>query len=136
VWFNEVQQLVWKAEADGLPENFDVLLATDDPYLRGPNHLWRSAGWAATSWKNPYPVKIDTLTAGFDKPDAPTLNPIPEDLKEAAFLLVQKFFRDQTRQLAEVATVTTPDGSLSMFDTSIPKRAMEILNSYQRKTLA
>jgi hypothetical protein len=127
IYVNEVVQTTWKQESDGDPGNFTVVVAADDP-RRGPNHLWRADGWAPTSARNRYNVRLASVELGYE--------PLPEDLKEAAYLLVQKFYRDQVRQLTDVQTVQTPDGQQTVFDVFIPRRARDILDTYAKRSVA
>src|SRR5262245_4895842 len=122
VTVNELTQTVWKQESDGDPSTFDVIVSGDNPHalLGQRNHLWRSCGWASSKM-HPYNVKL-TYTGG--------LATVPADLKEAALLIVQKFFRDMDKQLADVATITLPSGNVQMYDTVFPRRALALLTPY------
>jgi len=122
-------QTVWKAEADGDPANFDVLLMSDVP--EGPlgvrNHLYRAGGWNGAVGGplvsgHPYTVLL-TYTGGF--------NPVPQDLKDAVLYVIQKLFRDRQRQLADVQTVTLPSGSITLLDISMPRWALRTLDKYR-----
>lgn len=122
-------QTVWKAEADGDPADFDVLVMSDTP--EGPvgvrNHLYRPGGWNGVAGGtlasgHPYTVLL-TYTGGF--------NPIPQDLKDAVLYVIQKLFRDRQKQLADVQTVTLPSGSITLFDIPMPRWALRTLDKYR-----
>lgn len=119
----EITQTIWKAEADGDPATFDVLVMSDVP--EGPlgirNHLYRQAGWKGSNGQ-PYNVLI-TYTGGF--------NPVPSDLKDGVLYVIQKLFRDRQKQLADVQTVTLPSGSITLFDMALPRWAMRVLDKYR-----
>lgn len=121
-------QTVWKTEADGNPNDFDVLLMGDIPEhpLGVRTHLYRAGGWngAPTNvWSgHPYTVLV-TYTGGF--------NPVPQDLKDAVLYVVQKLFRDRQKQLTDVQTVTLPSGSITLFDIALPRWALMVLNKYR-----
>lgn len=110
---DDVAQTVWRTEADGLQSAFDVIAR--------PDHLYRRACWA---WRtDPYNVLV-SYTGGYAT--------IPADLKEACLYIVQKLFRDSKRQLAEVASVNTPMGSVSILDNAMPRAAQAILDEKYR----
>lgn len=119
---NEVVQTVWRTEVDGQADLFDVVVDanTESPLWR-PNVFYRRAGWGVTGM-HPSPIKL-TYTGGFD--------PVPDDLLEAFFLIVQKWHREQTQGLQEVVTVNTPTGGVTLFDRPIPFRALQILNEWR-----
>jgi hypothetical protein len=130
-----VQQTVWRTESDGDPATKDVIVASDiwDPMFR-PDVFYRSLGWAPSIYQtpgwaplNPYRIVL-TYSGG--------LPSIPDDLREAGCLIVQKFLRDQQKGLAEVVSVTTPGGNIQMLDTSIPRRSADIIARYTRFALA
>lgn len=121
-------QTVWKAEADGDPKDFDVIVARSTEWsVMVPDLLYRDEGWAPESQSNPFNVLL-TYTGG--------LLTIPDDIQEACLLCVQKIFREQQRQLAELATVNLPGGGVTLFDRAMPARARELLNSYRRLAVA
>lgn len=121
-------QTVWKQESDGDPADFDVIVGSGSPELPTGqrDHFWRAGGWRASSGQ-PYNVVL-TFTGG--------LATIPDDLQEAAFLIVQKLWRDQQKQLAEVSTVTMPSGSVTMFDSVMPRRALWLIGTYRELLVA
>lgn len=121
-------QTVWKQETDGDPADFDVIVGSGSPELPAGqrDHFYRAAGWKASS-SQPYNV-LKTFTGG--------LATIPDDLQEAAFLVVQKLWRDQQKQLAEVSTVAMPSGSVTLFDTVLPRRALWLLGAYRELLVA
>lgn len=117
-----IAQTVWRTEADGDPADFDVMVASFDPEAgRGPDHLYRSLGWGPTRQLNPYNVLL-SYTGGFAA--------IPADVQQAGLYVVQKLFRDHKRQLAEVAQVSGPFGSVSVLDNALPRMARLLLGPY------
>lgn len=113
-------QTVWKVEADGDPAGFDVRLGAYDPEGgRGPDHLYRSSGWAGTGPDN----VLLTYTGGFAI--------VPDDVQLACLYVVQKLFRDAKRQLAEVVNVSGPFGSTSILDNAMPRVAVLLLADYE-----
>lgn len=121
-------QTIWKQESDGDPANFDVIVGSGSPEM--PNgqrdHFYRAGAWKASS-SQPYNVLL-SFTGG--------LATIPDDLQEAALLIVQKLWRDQQKQLAEVQAVTMPSGSVTLFDTVLPRRALWLLGAYRELLVA
>lgn len=117
-------QTIWKQESDGNPGDFDVIVGSDFPELSTGqrDHLYRSSGWKPTAASNPYDVLL-TFTGGFAV--------IPDDLQEAACLVLQKLWRDQQKQLAEITAVTLQSGSITLFDTVMPRRALFLLAPYR-----
>lgn len=114
VSLNGTALTVWRAEADGDPEDFDVIVRGD--------HLYRAEGWGSSSDKRPDPAVL-SYTGG--------LSPVPGDLIDACLLVIQKLFRDQTKQVAEVVSVNTPTGGMTLLDTVIPRRARAALDAYR-----
>ena len=109
---------IWKTELDGDPGDFDAMLASYHPEGgRGPDHLYRAAGWAAGSEGQPYNVVI-TYTGGFAT--------VPDDVQQACLYIVQRWFRDQQKQLTDVVAVQTAAGTISLLDTPLP-RVVELL---------
>jgi hypothetical protein len=129
-----ITQTVWRSENDGDPENADVVVG----YIRAgmfhpgrperstflPDTLFRRAGWSTS--------RLGGIVVSYWG----GLEPVPDDLKEACLYLVQKLVRDRDRQLADLATVSGPFGSISILDTAMPGVAREILHRYARRALA
>ena len=115
-------QTVWRTEADGPTTGFDVILASDidDPLWR-PNLFYRRGGWDVGG-DHPSPITL-TYVGGF--------SPVPADLLEAFFLIVQKYDMEQSKGLQELVTVNTPSGGVTLFDRPIPFRALQILNEWR-----
>jgi hypothetical protein len=121
-------QTVWRTEGDGDPAAFDVILGALDPEgLNAPDHLYRADGWDPTSSLSPYNVLL-SYTGGF--------NPIPDQLQQACLYIVQKLFRDQQKQLAEVVAINTPIGGMTLLDSAIPRVAQVLLEPYRLRTVA
>jgi len=121
-------QTVWRTEADGDPADFDVILGALDPEgLNAPDHLYRAEGWGATTSDNPYNVLL-TYTGGFAT--------IPDQLQQACLYVVQKLFRDQQKQLADVVAINTPVGGMTLLDSAIPRIAQVLLQPYRLMTVA
>lgn len=118
-------QTVWRTEADGDPEASDVIVAALVPEsaLFAPDHLYRAQGWAPCTTGNPYNVLL-SYTGGL-------ATPMPDDLKRGCLYVVQKLFRDQKRQLAEVVSLTTPVGSITLLDNALPRMAQLLLSPYR-----
>ena len=121
-------QTVWRSEADGAdPSLFDVMVASFEPEgLAGPDHLYREQGWWPTNG-NPYNVLL-TYTGGYET--------IPDDLQQAALYVAQKLYRDQQKQLAEVVSVTTAAGGITLLDNHIPRMAQALLAPYRLRQVA
>jgi|FLYL01.1.fsa_nt_gi hypothetical protein len=117
-----VAQTVWRTEADGARDTFDVWVAGDDPWdtLGRANHLYRQVGWRSAG--DPWNVRL-SYRGGFD--------PVPDDLREAALYVVQKFVRDAQKGLADVSTVTLPSGSITLLDIPMPRTARLALMRYR-----
>jgi gp6-like head-tail connector protein len=134
VTLDGASQTIWKSETDGDPANFDVIVGSDDPVstVGRKNHLWRSAGWSpgyCSGWWGGHPYRIVlTYTGG--------LNPVPEDLKGACLYIVQKLWRDRSRGIADVQTVTLPSGSITILDIAVPRWAQNALDRYKRLVMA
>ena len=114
-------QTIWKAEADGDPTLKDVMVASDmlDPKFR-PNHFYREGGWLGGS---AYPTVL-TYTGG--------LATIPGEIKDAAFLVIQQFYRSQEKQLTDIAQLSgSATGFVGFRESLIPMRAKDILASYR-----
>lgn len=120
---NGVAQTLWLQESDGDPATKDVILrSTDHTTVKGlRNHLYRSQGWGPISRKSPDNILL-TYTGGFAT--------IPEDLKEAAALILLTFWRDRDKKLTDVTTLSGPFGSVSILD-RMPQKARQILESYE-----
>ena len=124
VTHNGDAQTVWKVEADGDPEDFDVIVGplTVPSSRMQPDYLYRSAGWSTSSWANPYNVLI-SYTGG--------LSTIPDDLKDAVCMLLQRVWREFKQGTADMVSVNTPTGSVTFADRRLPPRAAQILESYR-----
>jgi len=120
---DEVAQTVWKQETDGDPDLKDVIVASTTPM--GPlgirDHLYRSGGWRDSS-RHPYNVRL-SYTGGFIV--------VPDDLKRAVLYTIQKLFRDEQKQLSDVQTVTLPSGSITLFDITLPRWALRVMDKYR-----
>ena len=75
---------IWKAEADGDPALKDVIVGADVP--GAPTFFYRASGWLGAT---PWPV-LATFTGGLD--------PIPDDLQQAALLVCQTMQRQEKGQ--------------------------------------
>lgn len=119
-----VVQTVWKTEADGDPALKDVIVGSDDhtTLLGQQNHLWRGPGWGCPSYSNPYNVLL-TYTGG--------LGTTPDDLKGAAFYVIQKLWRDRTKGLTDVTTISGPSGSINILDIAMPRWARQALDRFR-----
>jgi hypothetical protein len=117
---DEAPQTVWRSEADGLPRDFDVMARE--------NHLYRRCGWRA-SGSDVYNVLV-SYTGGY------LISAVPPPVKQAALYLVQKLYRDQKKQLAEVVAVTTASGSVTLLDNDLPKVARSLIDPYAVKRVA
>jgi len=142
VKLDEVTQTVWRTEADGDIDDKDVVVASDDAWdtrWGKANHLYRSAGWGSglgRYWGSA-PRSSDQLgqhrvllsyTGGYD--------PVPEDLQQATFYLLQKLWRDQEKQQTGLTVINLPTGgSVSLPETGIPREAMDVLSLYARPVL-
>lgn len=128
VTVNGTAQTVWRTETDGDPDTFDVQVVRSVEYSPlVPDALYRGGGWRASG--TPYNVLL-SYTGGFAS------GAVPDDLREACCLCVQKIFRERQRQLAELATVTLPGGGVTLFDRALPARAESLLSRYRRWALA
>ena len=121
VTVDDVAQTVWKQEADGLQSAFDVIAR--------PDHLYRRAGWRPGTG-DPYNVLL-SYTGGY------AAAAIPAPVKQACLYVVQKLFRDSQRQLAEVAQVAGPMGSVNFIDNAgLPRMARMLLDPYRLRVFA
>jgi hypothetical protein len=122
-----VGQTVWRTEADGDPGTFDVILASYHPEgVRGPDHLYRAAGWAGGA-AQPYNVVL-TYTGGFAT--------VPDDVQQGCLYIVQRLFRDLQKQLTDVVTVSTAAGGVTLVDTALPRVVEIILTPYRLAAVA
>jgi hypothetical protein len=127
-------QTVWRKDADGAPDEKDVVVGYTDGgifhpgkperALFLPNDLYREAGWLAT--------KIGGVVISYSG----GLITVPDDLKEACLYLVQKLWRDRSRGLAEIVTVAGPAGSTTLLDNALPRVALEALKRYRMVVVA
>jgi hypothetical protein len=117
-------QTVWKTESDGDPALKDVIVGTEDYFnpISVNNHLWRAGGWGAPTYANPYNVLL-TFTGGFAT--------VPDDLMSAVLYILQKTWRDATRAMTDVTTVSSPSGSITILDNELPQWAVLILQRYR-----
>lgn len=114
---------VWQREADGDPADFDATVRSSSPgHEWCPDQLHRNTGWQGSGVRDE-PIVI-SYTGGFRE--------IPDDIREACLLICQKLYRDQSRALADVATINAPSGSMSLYDAFIPRRASEALGMHRR----
>ena len=122
-----VAQTVWKDESDGDPAGFNVLVQSMHPEgSRGPDHLYRAAGWLGTR-AQPYNVLL-SYTGGFVT--------VPEDLQQACLYIVQKLYRDVQKQLVDVVMVQTAGGGLTLLDTPLPRVIEILLTPYRLAAVA
>ena len=123
VTVNGVAQTVWRTEADGDPASKDVILGRScDDLIFTPDHLYRRVGWGGYSG-NPYNVLLG-YTGGFAT--------VPNDLAEATLEIVKKLFNEMKAGTQDLAAVTLPSGSFTVFDATLPRRARELLERYVR----
>ncbi len=133
-------QTVWRKEADGDPETFDVVVCSDDPWderfgLR--NYLFRSAGWT-TGLTSGWDTQADrspqirlTYTGGYATASAPA------DLKQACLYLLQKLWRDADQQRTGLTVVALPSGGSTVIpDPTIPPEVLTLIGPYQRLAYA
>jgi hypothetical protein len=118
-----VSQTVWRSEADGDPIDFDVTVRSSVPGSPWcPDQLHRNLGWEGAGVRD-QPIVL-SYTGGFTV--------APDSVREACLLVVQKVYRDGARQQADVATVSTPGGAMTLYDSFIPRRAQQILDAHRR----
>lgn len=126
ITLNGTALTVWKQEADGAPEDFDVVLRALVPGSRwAPDVFWKADGWATTSSQRPDPIVL-TYTGGV----AQGLATIPGDLLEAFFEVLLTFKRTEQKQLAGVTGLSgAPTGSISFegAHSLVPVSAMRAL---------
>ncbi len=142
---------VWRKEADGTIDNFDVIVGSDDPWderFGMRNHLYRELGWATSgTWTEagpwlgmgaspfrdmpaairPYRVLL-SYTGGYATAS------IPQDLKLACLYLIQKLWQDQEGQQTGLQSLSTPTGGTIVLppDPSIPAEVKILLRPYAR----
>lgn len=123
VTLDGVAQTVWMDEASGDPVDFDVIVTSSDPSSEWcPDQLYRRLGWCGSGYQ-PAPILV-SYTGGFAA--------VPDSIREACLLVVQKLYRDGSRAFADVATINTPSGSMSLYDSFLPRRAAQILDFHRR----
>lgn len=143
-----IAQTIWRTEADGDPDQKDVVVCSDDPFdtrMGAQNHFFRWATWeSALSWGwEAGRYSRDVVGPGLPFGQNRLLlsytggyKPIPEDLKQACCYLVQKLWRDQDRQLAGVATMSAPaSGAVSYVppaDPPVPRETWLLIAPYRR----
>lgn len=125
---------VWRSEADGDPESFDVVAARSaERGVFQPDHLYCATGWWCRSSSHPYNVVL-SYWGGFALKDTPTpprtekLLTVPADLRDAVLLTTRRIFDDEKKTVGEVVAVNTPSGGVTLFDRWIPSRAREVLD--------
>ena len=121
-----VTQAVWKEPADGAQSTFDVIVRS---YVPGgsPDHFWRAAGWGAPSAGAPDNVSV-TYTGG--------ISPVPQLLKDACLLLVQKVSRDAVQQFgSDVSSIQGP-GGFALRGNPVPLEAQRKLEAYMLYRIA
>jgi hypothetical protein len=134
VTFDGTAQTVWRKDADGEPDDLDVVVGYTDngifhpgkplrPLFQ-PDELYRSAGWLAT--------KVGGIVVSYSG----GLTTIPDDLKEACLYIVQKLWRDRSRGLADIVTTSGPNGSVTILDNALPRVARQALDRYRLVTVA
>jgi len=122
-------QTVWRKDADGDPDEKDVVVGYSEcgvfhpgkpeRALFLPDELYRSAGWLAT--------KIGGVVISYSG----GLVTVPDDLKEACLYVVQKLWRDRSRSLADIVTTSGPNGSVTILDNALPRVARQALDRYR-----
>ncbi len=121
---NGQAQTVWKQPADGDQNNFDVIVRSS---VRGGelDHFWHSAGyWGCPTVGNPDNVSI-AYTGG--------IATVPELLKDACLILVQKISRDAVQQIgSDVQAIqgAGAPGSMSFRGSPVPLEALRKLEAY------
>jgi hypothetical protein len=83
--------------------------------------LFRRSGWATSRIGGVALSYYGALTA------------VPEDLKDAALLMVRKMFDAQQKGLSDVITVNTPGGGVTLFDRWMPSESRAILDARYRR---
>lgn len=119
-------QTIWKTSADDPRSGKDIIVISDgieDTHWR-PNAFYRGAGWGCND-SDPEPVEL-SFTGGL------LLADLPQEIRDAFFLVLGKFYRDQKHQNPDTISFTSPAGTMTRADTDIPRRAQEILKMHRR----
>jgi hypothetical protein len=130
VTISGVVQTVWRTEADGDPDAFDVVVARSvevGDFM--PDHLFRSDGWAHDS--GAAPNVLLGYTGG--------LATIPDDVQQACLGVCDKLWREQQRHLADVGSVALAAGTNVTWtprDYALPSTAYSILQRYRLPVVA
>ena len=121
---------VWRADADGDPTTFDVVLirSCEDPVFT-PDVLYRTVGWNPTA--SNVPVIRVTYTGGWVLEPESGYATIPADLEEAALEVVKKLWVDQSKGVQDLTTVNMQNGGFTIFDAAMPRRATMLLERFQ-----
>lgn len=115
-----VAQTVWKEPADGAQTNFHVIARSFVPGAP-PDHFYRAAGWGAPAATQPDNVTL-TYTGG--------IAIVPQLLKDACLLLVQKVSRDTIQQLStEVSSISGVHG-IAWRGNPVPLEAQKKLEAF------
>jgi len=113
-----VAQTVWKAEADGAREGFDVWVETG-PDEWAPNHFYRRAGWG-WSGSDLKPILL-TYTGGFTA--------VPERYQLACLEWAQELYRLKTQGTQGMETITTPTGTFTKSARAVPPRVEQLIGA-------
>jgi hypothetical protein len=116
-----IAQTVWKEPGDGSQTNFNVIVRS---LVRGGDrdHFWRGAGWGAPTAAQPDNVVI-TYTGG--------LATVPQLLKDACLILVQKVSRDAVQQFGSDLTSVHGAGGFSLAGNPVPLEAQRKLEAFR-----
>lgn len=115
-------QTVWKSATDGDQASFNVVVMPG-PHPLDPKSLYRELGWCPSVLSRPNNVTV-AYKGGF------TLATRPRNLEEATLEIVKKIWTDQSKGIQDVTTVNLPTGGFTMFDRSMPRRAVELLEDF------
>jgi hypothetical protein len=110
---------VWKSEADGDPLGKEVIVGGEVP--GAPSFFDRAAGWVGAT---PFPV-LASFTGGLD--------PIPDDLQQAALLVCQTMQRQEKGQTEVQAYGPGPVSQSVSFraDSLIPMWSKQVLDRWR-----
>lgn len=119
---------VWKEEADGDPNDFDVVVGGDGAGV--PTFLERACGWHGCS---PFPILL-AYTGGWPQAS------LPGDLKEAAELMLLDAWRRRSgagSSGSDIQSFTAGPVSpgVTFREDRIPMKAREILNAHRWRQL-
>lgn len=116
-------QTTWMPGDAGSPDAQDVfVLEAADP-KHGRDRLIRPAGWPVGA------LVTRTYTAGYGAVPA---FPIPEDLKDAARMLVRHVYYAQDRQATNVASRSDGAMTITYANVPVPTDIVPILRAYRR----